>query len=131
MNHVLHVLHGSHLRVVLGVELEGGDEAGVVLAHVVRQHVVRQLRRHGGHHLLHLDPLGVPQAGRVDHVQLCSEVGRLWHLASLGWFNILTVNFLRQGISLVLGRRLVLLEVDLKGDYKLYTGATHPRALFS
>ena len=104
LGHLGHVSHVSHvgLRVVLGVKLQCGDEAGVVLAHVVSQHVVGQLGGHGRHHLLHLDTLGHPQAGRVDHVQLCSQVGRLWHLPSLGWFYILTVNFLWQGISLVL-----------------------------
>lgn len=103
VSHMGHVGHVGHvgLRVVLGVKLQCGDEAGVVLAHVVSQHVVGQLRGHGRHHLLHLNTLGNPQAGSVDHVQLCSQVGRLWHLPSLGWFYILTVNFLWQRISLV------------------------------
>ena len=104
VSHVGHVGHVDHvgLGVVLGVKLQCGNEAGVVLAHVVSQHVVGQLGGHGGHHLLHLDTLGHPQAGRVDHVQLCPQVGRLWDLPSLGWFYILTVNFLWQRISLVL-----------------------------
>ena len=85
----------SHLRVVFRVELEGRNEAGVVLTHVISQHVVGQLGGHGRHHALHLDALGDPQAGRVNHVQLCAQVGRLWYLASLGWFNILSVDFLR------------------------------------
>merc|ERR1712051_891651 len=101
VSHVGHVGHGPHLRVVFRVQLEGGDEARVVLTHVVCQQVVLQFGGHRGHHLLHLNTFWVSQAGRVNHVQLCSQVGRLWHFASLGWFYILTVNFLRQGISLV------------------------------
>jgi len=101
-SHVGHVGHVG-LRVVFGVKLQGWDEAGVVLAHVVSQHMVRQLGGHRSHHLLHLNTLGHSQAGGVDHVQLCSQVSRLWHLPSLGWFYILAVNFLWQGISLVPG----------------------------
>ena len=134
LSHVSHGTHVSHLRVVFRVELEGRNEAGVVLTHVISQHVVGQLGGHGGHHLLHLDTLGVPQAGRVDHVQLCSQVGRLWDLASLGWFYILTVNFLRQGISLVLRTDLVLLyiyHITYYVNYIYILIVTHPCALFS
>ena len=80
---------------VAGLESEGGCLARVILTHGVLQHLLGQLGGHGRHHALHLDALGDPQAGRVNHVQLCAQVGRLWYLASLGWFNILSVDFLR------------------------------------
>jgi len=80
---------------VTRLQPECGGLARVILAHSVLEHVVGELGGHGRHHPLHLDTLGDPQAHRVNHVQLCTQVGRLWYLASLGWFNILSVDFLR------------------------------------
>ena len=80
---------------VARLESQGGGFAWVILTHGVLQHLLGQLGGHGRHHPLHLYTLGHPQARRVNHVQLCAQMGRLWYLASLGWFNILSVDFLR------------------------------------
>ena len=54
------------------LESEGGGLAWMILTHGVLQHLLGQLGGHGRHHALHLDALGVPQARRVNHVQLCA-----------------------------------------------------------